>query len=762
MLIAVVMLLCSVTVSAHDFEVDGIFYNIKSTSTFTVQITFEGTKYNTPEYSGEVVIPDKVNYNENSYSVTSIGKDAFRACSGLTSITIPNSVTRIGDYAFEGCSSLTSITIPNSVTSIESNAFRGCSGLTSITIPNSVTSIGNYAFRGCSSLANVTIPNSVTSIGSSAFEGCSSLTNVTIPNSVTNIGSAAFRGCSGITSITIPNSVTSIGSSAFEGCSSLTNVTIPKSVTRIGSSTFEGTPWYNNQPDGIVYVGKVLYKYKGTIPSGTSINIKEGTVEISEKAFDGCSGLTSIIIPNSVTSIRNQAFNYCTSLKKLYIEDGYSTLVLGQGRYIKRSFFYDCPLDTIYLGREIEYTGNVPPFTSSTLTSCFIGDSVTNIGSSTFEGCSSLTNVTIPNSVTSIGSSAFEGCSSLTNVTIPNSVTSIGSSAFEGTPWYNNQPDGVVYLGNILEKYKGEMPNGTSISIKEGTVTIKGSAFEGCTGLTSITIPNSVTGIGSCAFNGCTSLKRIYIEDGSSVLFLGQGNSDLKYPKGLFRSCPLDTIYLGRDIEFVDYDFKGYDFHSPFYNNSTLKSCTIGDSVTKIEAQLFKNCSSLTNVTIPNRVTSIENSAFRGCSGLTSITIPNSVTSIGNFAFEGCSSLTSIYLFSETPVKINSSTFNNYNATLYVPQESIEAYKAADYWKDFTNIVEFDATAIENVSDDAPVFDVTVGGIKFTGAEGKAVAVYSAAGALVEKIASYAGEEITLGKGVYILRVGGKTVKVKL
>jgi Flp pilus assembly protein protease CpaA len=163
----------------------------------------------------------------------------YGGCSGLTSVTIPNSVTSIGSDAFFYCSGLTSVTIPNSVTSIGQYAFRECSGLTSVTIPNSVTSIGGGAFGYCSSLTSVTIPNSVTTIGVGAFQDCSGLTSVTIPNSVTTIGVGAFSGCSGLTSVTIPNSVTSIGSDAFFYCSGLTSVTIPNSVTTIGNYAFQ-------------------------------------------------------------------------------------------------------------------------------------------------------------------------------------------------------------------------------------------------------------------------------------------------------------------------------------------------------------------------------------------------------------------------------------------------------------------------------------------------------------------------------------------
>ena len=189
---------------AEDFEVNGIYYKILTDKTNEVEVTYRGSSYSSYyfEYTGSVTIPSSVTYNGTTYSVTSIGYAAFEACSGLTSITIPNSVTSIGGDAFAYCSGLTSVTIPNSVTSIGDYAFYDCDGLTSITIPNSVTSIGDGAFRDCSGLTSVTIPNSVTSIGYAAFEACSSLTSITIPNSVTGIGDVAFYDCSALDTIT--------------------------------------------------------------------------------------------------------------------------------------------------------------------------------------------------------------------------------------------------------------------------------------------------------------------------------------------------------------------------------------------------------------------------------------------------------------------------------------------------------------------------------------------------------------------------------
>ncbi len=304
LLFTTLLLLCAVSVSAHDFEVDGIYYDIISASDLTAKVTYKGDSYDeiSNEYSGEVIIPETVVYKSKVLKVTSIGRSAFSDCSGLTSIEIPNSVTSFGHYAFSACRGLTNVTIPNSVTSIGNSAFSACRGLTNVTIGNSVKSIGGFAFSACSSLTNVTIPNSVTTIEDYAFYDCSILKTVvnlsnlkinngsevygyvgyyadkvinapngtiegdfvfgkvngnntlcgyigndielSLPNNYKGenyvIGGYAFSGCSSLTNVTIGNSVTSIEGSAFSGCSSLTNVTIGNSVTSIGDYAFHG------------------------------------------------------------------------------------------------------------------------------------------------------------------------------------------------------------------------------------------------------------------------------------------------------------------------------------------------------------------------------------------------------------------------------------------------------------------------------------------------------------------------------------------
>jgi len=358
LLFTFVLTLLPLIASAHDIEVytaDGntIYYNCINNGT-ELEVTFCGDTYGSysNEYQGNVVIPEEVTYWNITRKVTSIGESAFRGCSGLTSVTIPNSVTSIGNSAFSGCSGLTSITIPNSVTGIGDGAFSGCSGLSSVefhcaqigswfsgmtsieevVIGNEVTSIGYQAFKGCTSLTSVTIGSGVTSIGNQAFYGCSGLTSVTIPNSVTSIGARAFEGCSGLTSVTIPNSVTSIGYQAFEGCSSLTSITIPNSVTSIGDYAFRDCSSLQKVivPDIAAWCGIYFVNYESNplyyahhIYSDENTEIKDlvipnSVTSIGRGAFRYCSDLTSVTIGNSVTSIGASAFSGCSGLTSVY------------------------------------------------------------------------------------------------------------------------------------------------------------------------------------------------------------------------------------------------------------------------------------------------------------------------------------------------------------------------------------------------------------------------------------------------------------
>ena len=371
-LLLMVALLTTIATYAYNFQSGDLYYDI--TSDTTVEVTYQ-EKYSSSNYQGltTATIPETVTYNGTTYSVTSIGDEAFKNCSSLTSITIPNSVTSIGQRAYCYCTALTSIVVESDNTKYDSR--ENCNaiietatntliaGCQSTTIPNSVISIGGSAFSGCSSLTSITIPNSVTSIEHNAFWSCSALASITIPNSVTSIGDFVFCYCESLTSVPIPNSVTSIGNYAFFSCNSLTSIIIPNSVTSIGNYAC----WL-------------------------------------------CSALTSITIPNSVTSIGDGAFGICESLTSIVVESG----------------------NTTYDSRE-NCNAIIETVTNTLIAGCqstTIPNSVTSIGGWAFEGYSALTSITIPNSVTNIGYSAFYDCSALTSITIPNSVTSIGDYAF--------------------------------------------------------------------------------------------------------------------------------------------------------------------------------------------------------------------------------------------------------------------------------------------------------------------------------------------
>lgn len=304
--------------------------------------------------------------------------------------------------------------------------------------------------------------------------------------------------------------------------------------------------------------------------------------------------------------------------------------------------------------RELVYSGEI--VIPSTITYDGKNYNVTSIGERAFRSSmknSSLTSVTIPEGVISIGDFAFQYCTALTSITIPNSIKRIGTSVFESTPWYANLPDGVIYFGKILYSYKGEMPENTSIIVKDGIEIISASAFAGagCSNLIAITFPNSIDSIGEMAFQGCQSLSSITIPN--SVTSIGNA---------AFMSCPLDEIKIPKNV--TNIGTGAFIYCSPtsiVVENGNPNYDSRNNCNALIETATNTLLVGCHNTVIPNTVTGIADAAFAGHNNLTAIAIPSNITKIGICAFAHCRNLTSIVVDEKNQVY---DSRNNCNAII--------------------------------------------------------------------------------------------------
>lgn len=591
-------------------------------------------------------------------SLTEIGKYAFYQCTSLTDIEVRGNV---GYAAFAHCSKLAEITFGDNTTTIDSYAFNKCSALTSITLPNSLTTISDYAFLRCSALAEIIIPASVESIGGiynggtfsdctnlskveilgtvsfipwNCFSNCTSLKSIILPETVTSIKPYAFSNCSALTDIQTENNASiSIAEHAFENCTSLKTLSGFNNLTSIGEYAFQnctGLETIDISGD----VTTISEHAFSNCSSLKSLTINDGTSIIDQYAFTDCTNLSEVSLPNSLTTINTGAFSSCKSLTQITLPE---ITTLGWG------VFFNCGLQSIVLPESLSEIPDETFQSCDKLEYISIPESIVSIGEEAFDWCKSLKRIYIPESVTTVGERAFRECVSLQEINIPESITSLGRSSFERC--------------ESLE----------SIIIPESISIISDYAFDECYSLKNVTLPESITSLGTQAFYGCAFES---IEIPESVTQIGAGT---------FAYCEnLKNLTIPESINQIGW--------MAFEGCIGLKSISIPYGVTLIQSCLFNKCSSLADIELPESITEIKGSAFQGCSSLTRLTIPSSVTSIGDYMFCDCTSLESLILKPlSVPTGGGDHLFHNCTniPEIFVPAESIDAYKSAQYWKSY-------------------------------------------------------------------------------
>ncbi len=626
---------------------------------------------------------------DNSYtipaSVKNIGTTAFASCYNLTVISFPASITSIGNNIFSGCRNLTTISvagennvyssidgilfskdqteivayppgkpgntyvIPDFVSKIGNYAFLSCSGLTVMNIPGTVTSIGDEAFSSCTYLTSLNISEGVKSIGRSAFSNCYSLTSMTIPQTVTNIESAPFYYCRNLTSVDVLATVTDLSSFFFDYCNKLISVRIPKTVTTINACAFRNCSSLS-----------AIYLY----------NPQPATLDGSEIFLNVDKANCSLFVPaGSVAAYRAaEQWGDFTNIVELDADGMLTVDVTGttlQAAITAKGITNPAGITHLkVIGNELKPADFA--YMKSNLISLQILDmSGAKIENNRLAGrlyqFNSLISVIVPASVMDLGSLCFIYCNKLTVIHVD-----------AASPYYTSI-DGIVFSkdGKTLVEYPVDKP-GINYVIPASVTNIGDFALANNKQLVSVTVPATVTSIGDESFVWGRALTAINVAAENTnyssidgVLFSKDQTEIIAYPAG-----------------------------------KPEESYAIPQSVTTIINDAFNACRNLVSIDIPESVTDIENFAFSSCDKLVSIQIPSSVKTIGYSAFSVCTSLASMYVYSEVPISLNEVVFeytDQSKCTLYVPSGSVSAYRAAEQWGDFTNIVELDADGMLTV-----------------------------------------------------------------
>lgn len=612
-------------------------------------------------------------------SLTTIQANAFNKATAITAINT-NKVQTIGTGAFANCPELQTVTIGEALESLDVGSFVNCPKLKSFDVdpnntiyssadgvlynklktvlykcpeskifsvlpfevPGSVTVIGENAFTKCTNMTSVDLSNAtgLQTIGKSAFKG-TPINAITLPTSVTSIGNSAFESCGELTTVHIPQNVETIGTGAFAACNKLTAITVDSNNTNYAS--FDGV-LYNKAKSTLVQypAGKV----------GSPYTVASECLQISDKAFQGATKVTEVVLPNGLQSIGANAFDGCATLSTINIPTTVET--------IGAEAFAGC----VALN-EIE-----------------IASSVTNLGARAFKNCTALETVTIPAALLALGDNLFMGCTSLTEI-----IVVAGNTEYRSV-------DGVLFTNDMkkLIKYP-EAKVGESYTIPAGVEEIADNAFNNAKNLTNITIPASLKTIGANAFVGCSNLSAV-IFDGTSGLitikdkaFSGCSTlASITLPNSLqnigaeaFKGCTgLTSIAFGSGLKGIG--------NSAFQGATQINQVTFAanSTLTSIGSSAFEGCTNITAITLPNGLQTIGTKAFSS-TGLAEITIPGSVATIGERAFENCTFLKNINMTSNSPCGLGTAAFVGMtNFKIWVNRVALKSYKGAKGWADYS------------------------------------------------------------------------------